>query len=109
MRWKLSDGTVVTSDGKTISVQGSTDFAKYLAHRAAEGEVRVPVEPPPDGTRPLDPSNASNIDAWLEYEIWVTSKNLLVSERPDITPSAPEPADDDDEAEPLPQGMQRVY
>lgn len=106
MRWVLSDGTEVTSDGKAIAVRGSSDFAGYLARRSVEPELLVPVRPPPDGGEPLDPSNAYNIDSWLEYE--VAGSLVLVSERPDIT--APEPEPDDDEVDDdIPEGMQRVY
>lgn len=93
MRWELSDGTVVTSDGKAITVAGTSDFADYLRYRMAQPELRVPEFPAPSGEVPLDPSRARNINAWLEEEIAQDDDSVLIRVRPEIEPLPPAPED----------------
>lgn len=93
MRWELSDGTVVTSNGEAITVGGTSEFADYLRYRMAQPELRVPEYPQPSGDVPLDPSRARNIDAWLEEEIARDDDSVLISVRPEIEPLPPATGD----------------
>jgi hypothetical protein len=102
MRWALSDGTAVSSNGKAISVSGGSAFAQYLARRAKEPELLVPEFPEP-GDVPLDPGSARNIDAWLEYEL-LEEPSVLIQERPEFEPLPTPPAE-----EPDAQGRYRIY
>lgn len=104
MRWELSDGTVVTSDGTQVTVQGGTGFAEYLRERATARGLFVPIYPPPGGDRPLTPSSALSIDSWLEYEIRQQQLDIVISARPEVGP-LPDPGPDAFE----PNGNQRVY
>ena len=103
MRWVLSDGTTVSSNGEVIAVSGHSALATYLEHRAADPDLLVPEYPPPGGDVPLDPSSARNVDAWLEYEL-LEQPGVLVSERPDFEPLPPPPPE-----EPDADGRLRVY
>src|SRR3954462_5536297 len=104
MRWQLSDGTVVTSDGTQITVQGSTPFAAYLRQHAVEPALLVPVYPEPGGDVRLDPSNALVIDCCLKDEIRHLDVDILVSERPEV-----EPLPDPGPGVLTPDGSPRVY
>lgn len=95
MEWQLSDGTTVRSDGQSITVTGTSEFAEYLAYRATT-DVEVPEYPPPGGSVPLAPGRARNVNAWIEFEIGLEEPFVLIVSAPEIEPlPTPEPDNSD--------------
>lgn len=91
MEWRLSDGTTVVSDGRAITVTGTSEFAEYLAYRATT-DVEAPEYPPPGGWVALTPSRARNVDAWLRFEIRIEGGPVMIVSAPEIEPlPTPEP------------------
>ena len=96
MRWELSDGTVVTSDGKTVTVTGDSEVAEYLREELEDPSgIRVHEYTQPTVVG-LDPSSARNVNAWIAYEI--RSVGVVISSAPDSEPVPPEPHDESDPA-----------
>ena len=98
MRWALSDGTTVTSDGAKLEVSGESAFAEHLRSELASGERILVPEGAAPSQMPLDPARAINVDAWIDDQLRWESSDVVISSRPEFEPAPPEPADDSDPA-----------
>lgn len=95
MRWALSDGTVVTSDGETIKVVGESEVADEMRYQLEYERNEILVdEPPLPNAMPLDPSRARNVDAWVERKARYREAPLDIVERPALEPLDLGPEDD---------------
>jgi hypothetical protein len=91
MRWELSDGTVVTSDGETVTVTGDSEVAEELRLELEEPELIDVHEYAQPTVVCLDPSSARNVNAWIAYKI--RFNGVLIASAPEFVPVPPEPLD----------------
>lgn len=94
MKWKLSDETVIHLGGR---VDGDSELASSF--RADVKEVRaghrprVPVDPSPAPSEPLDLNDLRVVDGWVRSEAWAANVEVVEApaiEREQATDSEPD-------------------